>query len=47
MAIGTTWQREEPIGFGQAPFGDPSTEDKEFRRGFGEAVTNFKAYTDD
>ena len=41
MPIGTIFQAEEPIGFGQAPFGDHDSSDKEFVRGFGEEVTLF------
>lgn len=44
MAIGTSFNQEEPRGFGISPFGDPTTVDKEFRTsGFGDPITKMSA----
>lgn len=48
MAIGTEHIQTEPRGFGIQAFGNPDSEDKEFRtEGFGDEVTLHRSYTDD
>jgi len=48
MSIGTEYTQLEPRGWSHSEWGQPSTEDKEFRTdGWGENVTVFTEYTDD
>ena len=46
----TVWKDLEPAGFGDRPFGDPSTEEegkKIHRRGFGDKKTEWTDYEEE